>query len=306
VIPAHHYDLRMRVVVAGSSGVIGTELVSALRRAGHEVLRLVRRSAGAPDERTWDPPAAKIQDGALDGADAIVNLCGAPISLTRLSAARKQVIADSRVEPTEVLATAVAEHRIPLLVNASAVSYYGDTGDRVVDESVPPGNGFLATMCQEWEAATKPAQDAGARVVRLRTGIVLGEQGGMLGPLRMLFSLMLGGRLGNGRQYMPWIHHEDEIRAIVFALENDSVRGPLNLTAPHPVTNTEFTRVLAGSLGRPAPWVVPRFALRLALGDLADEGALASLRVIPKALQDNGFEFTYDSVEQALGSVARR
>ncbi|MET0134824.1 MAG: TIGR01777 family oxidoreductase [Kibdelosporangium sp.] len=296
----------MRVVVAGSSGLIGTELISALRRDGHDVLRLVRRTASATDERTWDPPAGRIGDGALDGADAVINLCGAPITLTRLSAARKQVITDSRVEPTEVLAAAVAEHRIPLLVNASAVGYYGDHGDREIDESTPPGTGFLSSMCREWEAATGPASDAGTRVVLLRTGLVLSKEGGLLAPLRTLFSVMLGGKLGDGRHYMPWIHHEDEIAAILFTLTHDSVRGPVNLGAPNPVTNAEFTKAFAEAMGRPALFTAPKFGLRLALGELADEGALASQRMIPKALLDNGFEFTYREVGDALGTVARR
>lgn len=296
----------MRVVVAGSSGLIGTELVSALRRDGHEVRRLVRRSTSAPDERSWDPPAGKIEDGVWEGVDAVVNLCGAPITLNRLSAARKQVIADSRIEPTEVLASAIAEYRIPVLVNASAVGYYGDNGSRVIDESTPAGTGFLSTMCQNWEGATEPAAEAGTRVVRLRTGLVLSKEGGLLQPLRLLFTFMLGGRLGDGRQYMPWIHFDDEIAAILFALKTDSVRGPINLAAPNPVTNAEFTKAFGRAMGRPAPWVAPKFALRLALGELADEGALASQRVTPKALLDNGFEFTYTEVDDALGTVAKR
>jgi uncharacterized protein len=296
----------MRVVIAGSSGMIGTELVSALRREDHEVIRLVRRPSSAPDERTWDPPAAKIQDGALDGADAVINLCGAAITLNRLSNARKQVIADSRIEPTEVLAAAIAEHDIPLLINASAVGYYGDTGGRVVDETTPAGGGFLSKMCQEWENATKPAADSGARVAMLRTGLVLSKEGGLLGPLRLLFTFMLGGRLGDGRQYMPWIHHSDQIAAVMHILGTESVRGPVNVTAPNPVTNAEFTRAFAKAIGRPAPWVAPKFALRLALGELADEGALASQHVIPKALQDSGFTFSYNTVDEALGSVAKR
>ncbi|CAM3568665.1 TIGR01777 family oxidoreductase [Kibdelosporangium persicum] len=296
----------MRVVVAGSSGLIGTELVSALRREGHEVLRLVRRPSSAPDERTWDPPAARIEDGALDGAEAVINLCGAPITLTRLSNARKQLLLNSRVEPTEVLAAAVAEHGIPLLVNASAVGYYGDTGGRVVDETTPAGTGFLPQMCKEWEAATRPAADAGARVALLRTGLVLSKEGGLLGPLRLLFSVMLGGRLGDGRQYMPWIHHTDQINAMLHILATESLHGPVNMTAPNPVTNAEFTRALSRAMGRPAPWVAPKFALRLALGELADEGALASQHIIPKALQDNGFTFQYNTVDEALGSVAKR
>jgi uncharacterized protein (TIGR01777 family) len=296
----------MRVVIAGSSGLIGTELVSALRRQGHEVLRLVRREASAPDERSWDPPAERIDDGALDGADAVINLCGAPVAGGRWSAARKQVLLDSRVEPTEVLATAVADKGVPVLINASAVGFYGDTGDRPVDESAPAGQGFLAGLCKEWEAATKPAEDAGARVVRQRSGLVLSERGGLLGPLRTIFSLMLGGRLGDGRQYMPWIHLDDQIAATLFALTNDSVRGPVNVTGPNPVTNAEFTRALSGALGRPAPWVVPKFALRIVLGELADEGALSGQRALPKVLLDNGFEFTYPDLDAALGTVAKR
>jgi uncharacterized protein (TIGR01777 family) len=286
--------------------MIGTELVSALRRADHEVIRLVRRPSSAPDERTWDPPAAKIQDGALEGADAVINLCGAAITLNRLSNARKQVISDSRIEPTEVLATAIAEHDIPLLINASAVGYYGDTGGRVVDETTPAGQGFLSQMCQEWENATKAAADSGARVAMLRTGLVLSKEGGLLGPLRLLFTFMLGGRLGDGRQYMPWIHHTDHIAAVLHILDTESVRGPVNVTAPNPVTNAEFTRAFAKAMGRPAPWVAPKFALRLALGELADEGALASQHVIPKVLQDSGFKFSYNTVDEALGSVAKR
>ncbi|ONI79168.1 TIGR01777 family protein [Actinosynnema sp. ALI-1.44] len=296
----------MRVVVAGSSGMIGTLLVSALRSEGHDVVRLVRRTASAPDERSWDPPSGRIDDGALDGAEAVVNLCGAPITLTRLSNARKQVLLDSRVEPTEVLAAEVAERDIPLLVNASAVGYYGDTGGRVVDETTPPGVGFLSQMCKQWEGATQAAVDAGARVAILRTGLVLSKDGGLLGPLRLLFSFMLGGRLGDGRQYMPWIHQADHINAVLHILRTESVRGPVNMTAPNPVTNAEFTRALSRALGRPAPWVAPKFALRLALGELADEGALASQHVIPKVLQDNGFAFAYTTVDEALGSVAKR
>ncbi|ALG07761.1 TIGR01777 family oxidoreductase [Kibdelosporangium phytohabitans] len=296
----------MRVVVAGSSGMIGTLLVSALRSAGHDVVRLVRRTASAPDERSWDPPSGRIDDGTMDGAEAIVNLCGAPITLTRLSNARKQVLVDSRVEPTEVLAAETAERGIPLLINASAVGYYGDTGGRVVDETTPPGDGFLSQMCKEWEGATQAAADAGARVAILRTGLVLSKEGGLLGPLRLLFSFMLGGRLGDGRQYMPWIHQSDHVSAILHILRTESVRGPVNMTAPNPVTNAEFTRALSRALGKPAPWVAPKFALRLALGELADEGALASQHVIPKALQDNGFTFTYSTVDEALGSVAKR
>jgi uncharacterized protein (TIGR01777 family) len=293
----------MRVLVAGSSGLIGTALVSALREHDHEVLRLVRRHPAATDERSWDPPAATIQPGALDGVDAVVNLCGAGIGSRRWTAARKQVLRDSRTVPTEVLAAAVAEQGVPTLVNGSAVGYYGDTGDTVVDETAPAGSGFLADVCRDWEAAVKPAADAGTRVVRLRTGLVLSPSGGLLAQLRPLFSLMLGGRLGDGRQWMPWISLADEVGALRFLLERDDIAGPVNLTAPAPVTNAEFTRALAHALGRPAPWTVPAFALRLALGELADETALAGQRAVPHVLERHGYPFRHPALNAALSAA---
>src|ERR1700754_4515917 len=209
----------MRIGVAGSWGLVGTALVRELRDAEHEVVRLVRRRPRAVDEREWDPPAGRIDDGALDGADAVVNLCGAGIASRRWSHARKQMLLNSRVEPTEVLAAAVAERDVPVLVNASAVGYYGDSADRVSDESAPNAHGFLAALCRDWEAATHRADEAGVRVVRLRTGHVLSRRGGLLGTLRPLFALMLGGRLGDGLQYMPWLHVADHVAAIRFVLE---------------------------------------------------------------------------------------
>jgi uncharacterized protein len=293
----------MRVVVAGSSGLIGSALLPVLRHAGHEVVRLVRRPAAARDERSWDPPAGRLADNALDGADAVLNLCGAGIGDRRWSQARKQTLLDSRTEPTEVLAAAVAEHGIPVLVNASAVGFYGDTGDRVVAEKSPAGTGFLADLCKEWEAAAAPAAEAGARVVRLRTGLVLAPSGGLLGKLRPLFSLLLGGRLGSGEQYTPWISLDDALSAIRFALEDDAIAGPLNLTGPEPVTNTVFTSELGSALGRPAPWVVPGFALRAVVGEFADEGVLIGQRAVPRALLDHGFEFQHETVATALAEL---
>jgi hypothetical protein len=293
----------MRVVVAGSSGFIGTALVAALRRSGHEVTRLVRRDPGAADERRWDPPAGWLAPDALAGADAVVNLCGVGVADKRWTAERKQAIRDSRMTPTEVLAGAVAAQGVGVLVNASAVGFYGDKGDAVVDESAPVGEGFLASLCEEWERSTAAAAEAGARVVLLRTGLVLSGHGGLLPPLRTLFSLCLGSRLGNGRQYMPWITFDDEIAAIRFAVEHETLAGPVNLTAPAPVTNAEFTKALGDTLHRPAPWVVPGFALRLVLGELADEGVLAGQRAVPRALERAGFTFTHRSLAEALASV---
>jgi uncharacterized protein len=292
----------MRIVVAGSSGMIGTALVHDLRTAGHDVVRLVRRRPRAVNEHEWDPPAGRIGNDALDGADAVVNLCGAGIASRRWSHARKQMLLDSRVEPTEVLAAAVAERGIPVLVNASAVGYYGDTGDRVSDESTPNGQGFLAGLCRDWEASTQRATDAGARVVRLRTGHVLSRRGGLLATLRPLFTLLLGGRLGNGLQYMPWIHLADHVAVIRFALETEDVAGAVNSCTPNPVTNREFTRTLARAVGRPAPWFVPELALRLAVGEDAGE-ILYSQRTVPGVLDARGFTFRYPLLAEALDAA---
>lgn len=289
----------MRVVIAGSTGLIGTSLVPALRSAGHEVLRLVRHRPQAPDERGWDPAENRIDAGALDGADAVVNLCGAGIGTKRWTPERKQVLLDSRTAPTDLIARAVAEAGVTALVNGSAVGYYGHTGDTAVTEQSPPGNGFLADLCRRWEASTRPAADAGARVALARTGLVLSPAGGLLGPLKPLFKLGLGGRIGDGSQYMPWISLDDEVAALRFLVEND-LSGPVNLSGPQPVTNAAFTKALASALHRPAPWRVPGFALRAALGEAADETALAGQRALPAALQQRGFDFHHPDVESAL------
>jgi uncharacterized protein len=291
-------------MVAGGSGLIGTALVEGLRSSGHDVLRLVRRTAVAPDERGWDPPAGRIDKDALAGVDAVVNLCGAPIATRRWSHSRRQVLVNSRVEPTEVLAAAVAEQGIPLLVNASAAGYYGDKGDAVVEESAPRGTGFLSDLCVAWESATQRAVDAGARVVRLRTGHVLASRGGLLGMLKPLFKLALGGRLGNGRQYMPWIHVDDQTAAIRHLIENDTVTGPVNVCSPNPVTNAEFTAALARVVRRPAPWFAPAPILKLAVGDPAGE-TLYSQRMVPAVLTADGFTHSHTSLDETLSSLVK-
>lgn len=294
----------MRVVIAGSSGLIGTTLVALLRQAGHDVLRLVRRPARAPDERAWDPPAATMDAGTLDGVDAVVNLCGSAMGNRRWSGEVKQAIRDSRIIPTEVLAAAVAEHRIPVLVNASGVGYYGDTGDRQVDESAPLGSGFIAQVCRDWENAAAAAERAGARVVRARTGLVIAPSGGLMAQLKPLFAVGLGGRLGSGRQYMPWISLDDEVGAIRFAIENDELAGPVNLSGPDPVTNAEFTRAMGEAMHRPAPLVVPGFALRLVRGaELVDEMALIGQRAVPAVLRKHGYPFQHRTVTAALAAA---
>lgn len=293
----------MRVVISGSSGLIGTALVPHLRSAGHEVLRLVRRAPHAPDERAWDPPSGRIDEDALEGADAVINLSGAGIADKRWSGARKQEIRDSRIIPTDVLARAVAARGIPVMISGSAVGFYGDTGKVAVDESGARGRGFLADVCRDWENAAAPAAEAGARVVTIRTGLVLSHSGGLMGIMRPIFKFGLGGRLGSGEQYWPWISLDDEVGAITWALEHDTVSGPLNATGPAPVTCAEFTKVMAGNVHRPAPWIVPGFAMRAILGEFADEGVLVSQRVLPGVLEHEGYTFQHGTVQTALAAV---
>ncbi|MEV0294936.1 TIGR01777 family oxidoreductase [Nocardia sp. NPDC050710] len=294
----------MKVVIAGSSGLIGTALVAALRRDGHEVARLVRRPAAAPDEFVWDPARAELDGRALRDADAVVNLCGASLGRRRWNGSYKQELRDSRITPTDVLANKVAAAGVPTLVNASGVHYYGGTtGDRVVDESSPAGTGFLATLCRDWEAATEPAEAAGVRTVLLRSAVVLSRHGGMLGMLQPLYSLGLGGRLGDGRQYTPWVSMEDEIGAIIFALTNNTVTGPINAVGPAPVTNAEFNRALGKVLHRPTPFVVPAIALRALIGEFADEAILRGPRAIPTALEQAGYAFHHPTIGSALAAV---
>lgn len=288
------------VAIAGSSGVIGSALVAALRTADYRVLRIVRRAPVGLDELRWDPDSGEFDASALDGVDAVVNMCGVGVGDKRWSGAFKQSLRDSRIDPTEVISEAVADAGVPVLINASAVGYYGDTRDRIVDETAPAGKGFLARLCVDWEAATLPAQESGARVVLARTGLVLSPGGGVLGKLRPLFALGLGGRLGGGRQYMPWISLEDQIRGLLFAINHATLSGPVNFTGPAPVTNAEFTAALGRAVGRPAPWPVPGFALRGVLGEFADEGLLGGQRAIPAALERAGFAFHHNTIGEAL------
>lgn len=290
----------MRVLVAGSSGLIGTALVAHLRHAGHEVLRLVRRRPAAPDERSWDPPAGRIDSGTFDGINAVVNLNGAGIADRPWSGARKQLLRDSRNVPTEVLANAVAEHGVGVMLSASGINYYGDTGSRVVDETAPSGAGFLAEICRDWEAATAPATAAGARVVFLRSGVVLAPAGGLLGRLRPLFRMMLGARLGTGQQAFPWISLDDEVGAMRFLLEHDEVSGPVNLVGPTPATNADFTAALAEVVKRPAPFVVPGFILTAVLGQMAEEMVLTGPLAAPDVLLKHGYQFRHQHIREAL------
>ena len=291
----------MRIVVGGSSGFIGTALVDRLRAAGHDIVRLVRRDSAAPDEVTWRPSVAPLDPSTVDGADAVVNLAGVGVGTHRWNAAFKALIRASRVNSTETLAAAVAAAEAPprVLLNASAVGFYGDTGDREVDESGPAGDGYFPDVCRAWEAATEAAEVAGIRVAHLRTGLVLGPGGGLLKPLLPLYRFGLGGPLGNGRQWMPWISLADEVAAIEFLLTADAVTGAVNLTGPAPVTNREFARTLGRVLHRPAVLPVPAFALRIAVGEFGAE-AVRSQRVLPAVLAGAGYRFQHADLESAL------
>jgi uncharacterized protein (TIGR01777 family) len=295
----------MRVLVTGSHGLIGSNLVGTLEGDGHEVVRLVRGTPGA-GEAHWDPSQGELDVGDLEKADAVVHLAGEGIADKRWSSVQKRRILDSRLVSTTLLASRLADsgHRPSVLVSGSAVGYYGDGGDAVLDEDSPAGSGFLAEVCRQWEAATEPAANAGIRVVHIRTGIVLTPEGGALKKQLPLFKMGVGGKLGSGRQYQSWIALDDEVGAIVHALETDSLSGPVNLTSPHPVTNAEFTKTLGSVLGRPTVVAAPKFGLSAVLGhELVTEMLLAGQRVMPARLIATGYNFRYPELEPALRAM---
>ena len=290
----------MHIVAAGVSGFLGTRLTTALTAAGHRVTRLVRSDPSGPDESLWNPHSGDLDSSVFDGADAVVNLCGVGVGDHRWTEEYRHLIVSSRVNPTRLLAAECARLGIPVLVNASAVGYYGPHGMEIVTEDSPAGDTFLADVCVQWENATSVARNADVRVVNLRTGLVLGADGGLLPKLTLLTRLLLGGSLGSGKQYFPWISVTDEIGAITHLL-TAPVHGPVNLTGPYPVTNEQFTKALGKALGRPAPWVIPGFALKIVLGEFADE-ILAGQRALPTVLHESGFDFTHRTVEDALAA----
>lgn len=289
----------MRVVVSGASGFLGTHLTRRLRTSGHDVVRLVRRPANAPDEVQWDPSKGQLDATALQNIDAAVNLAGAAVDAKRWNESYKRELRDSRVNSTRTLAQAAAGVGIPVLVNAGGINWYGDTGDRVVDESDPPGESFLADLCRAWEGATSPAEDAGVRVVRLRVGYPLHRSGGYLKPQMLPFGLGIGGKLAGGRHWMPWIAMDDWLSVVEFVIARDDIAGPVNAAAPEPVRNAEFTKAFGAALHRPTIMPVPGFALRILLGELSSE-ALSSVRAVPKVLLDKGFTYQYPELKDAL------
>jgi uncharacterized protein (TIGR01777 family) len=295
-----------RIVVTGSSGLIGRELVTGLQSRGFEVLRLVRRAPAADDEVRWDPEGGTIDTTGLAGVTGAVHLAGDNIASGRWTAAKKAKIRDSRVRGTELLAGALAElsPKPHVLVSGSGVGYYGMRGAEPLDESASAGSGFLASVCREWEAATSAAERAGIRVVHARIGIVLAAQGGALPKMKVPFALGVGGRIGDGSQYMSWIALSDLVSSLVFALKRDDLEGPVNCVSPTPVTNAEFSATLGRVLKRPAVLPVPKLALRLAVGsEMANEMLIGGARVIPAALRAHGFEWEHVTLEPALRSL---
>jgi uncharacterized protein (TIGR01777 family) len=290
-----------RIAVAGASGLIGAALVRSLVADGHDVVRLVRRAPRSDAEVRWDPRRMRVDTAGLDGCDAVVNLAGAGVGDHRWTAAYKREIHDSRVLGTTALAEAVASLGRPprVFLNGSAIGYYGDTGSRVVDEAAPAGEGFLPSLCVEWEAATAPAHQAGVRTVLARTGLVVARGGGAWGKLFPLFRAGLGGRMGDGRQYWSFIALDDHVAALRHLLDTESVSGPVNLTAPDPVTNGEVARVMGRVLRRPAVLPVPGVVLRVALGEMSGD-VLGSTRAVPTRLRESGFQFQYPGLRAAI------
>lgn len=299
----------MRIAVTGSHGLIGSSLVPALEASGHAVLRVVRGEALPEGAIPWAPEEGRIDGAALEGVDAVVHLAGVGIAARRWTRSHRQAVLDSRVQGTTLLARTLAQMDRPprVLVSASAVGFYGDRDDEVLGESSPSGSGFLAWVCREWEAATRVAEDAGIRTVHLRTGIVLSARGGALKAQLPVFRLGLGGRLGRGTQWLSWIHLDDEVGAIGHVLADSAVSGPVNLVAPNPVTNADFTAGLARTLRRPAVLAVPAPALELALGpQMARELLLASQRAEPGVLISTGYRFAHLHLEEALADALGR
>jgi uncharacterized protein (TIGR01777 family) len=294
----------MKIVISGASGLIGTQLVAKLSSSGHEVIRLVRRSPKS-GEIQWNPKSGTLDAAALEGTDAVIHLSGAGIGDKRWSAAYRKEILDSRTDTTALLAKTIASlsRKPSVFLSGSAIGIYGARNDEQLTEVSTHGTGFLAEVCEQWEAAAKPAVDAGVRTVYLRTGIVLSPKGGALKKLLPLFKLGVGGKFGNGKQWQSWISIDDEIGAIEYLLTTN-VSGAVNLTAPNPVTNAEFTKVLASVLKRPAIVPVPTFAPKILLGgELADALLFTGQRVIPAALNASGYTFKHTTLESALRSL---
>lgn len=292
----------MRIVVSGSHGLVGRALISSLTSDGHEVIRLVRNKPSGPGEVEWHPNEGGIDASNLEGVDAVVHLAGESIAANRWTEEKKRAIRDSRVKGTTLLSETLARLSRPpaVFLSASAIGYYGDRGDELLTESSAPGRDFLASVCIEWENATRPAVDKGIRTVQTRFGIILDAHEGALGKMLTPFRMGIGGRVGDGKQWVSWITIEDVVKGLSFVIGDKFVSGPVNFVAPNPVTNAEFTKVLGHVLSKPTLFPVPQFAVRLAFGEMADALLLASQRVKPNVMEQRGFSFTWPTLEPAL------
>lgn len=294
----------MRILVTGSNGLVGRAVSRLLSTSGHNVVPLLRQGRPGGRGLRWDPERGQIESTQLHGFGAVIHLAGENIA-GRWSEEKKRRIRDSRVKATRTLCQALARRPSPphVLVAASGVNYYGDRGEELLTEDSPPGEGFLSEVCAEWEAATLPAAEAGIRVVNLRFGMVLSTEGGALPKMLKPFRLGLGGPVGGGRQFMSWVTLDDAASIIQFALENETLKGPVNAVSPNPVTNREFARTLGAVLHRPALLPVPRFAARAVLGEMGEELLLSSMRAAPRRLEDAGYEFAWPDLRRALEAV---
>lgn len=293
---------RKRIVISGSSGLVGSRLVPYLQQEGFEVVRLVRRPATGAGEVQWDPARGVLDPAAIDGAHSVINLAGVSIAGKRWSEERKREILRSRIDATNLLARTIVSspNRPSSFVSTSAVGYYGDGGNQVLTEQSPNGAGFLAAVCHDWEAAAQPAADAGIRVVHPRFGIVVAHEGGMIAQLKRLFGLGLGGRIGNGEQFMSWIDIDDLTRLLLRSVTDERLEGPVNAVAPNPATNREFTEAFGAAIGRPTVIPVPTFGIRAMLGQMGEELILVSQRAIPRRMLDENFEFRYPTIDRSL------
>ena len=295
----------MRIIVSGSHGLVGKALIKALETDGHEIYRLVRHAPNSEHEIEWSPDRYSIAISRIEGFDAVFHLAGESIASGRWNDEKKRKMRESRTKGTKLLADALANLSAPpkTLISASAIGYYGDRGDELLTETSPPGKGFLADVCVEWEQATQHARSKGVRVVNTRFGIILDKEGGALAKMLTPFRMGIGGRIGDGKQWMSWIALDDVIGALQFTLKNESMNSPANFVAPNPVTNTEFTKTLGSVLSRPTIFPIPEFGVRLAFGEMGDALLLSSQRVEPKSLTQTGYKFNYTHLEAALRSI---
>ncbi|MDP8208928.1 MAG: TIGR01777 family oxidoreductase [Candidatus Electryonea clarkiae] len=295
----------MNILISGSSGLVGSALIKRLSKEGYSIRKLVRYPPSNPDEIQWSPYSGVKNPELLEGTDTVIHLAGANLTGKRWSNKWKNVLYDSRILGTRSLCESISKLKIPpkLLISSSAVGYYGNCRNTTPTEENDNGTGFLANLCYDWEKATTSAENAGIRVIKLRTGLVISPLGGVLSRMLPMFRIGLGGKIGDGKQFMSWISIDDLTELIFFCINTESVSGPINTVAPVPVTNSDFTKILTNILHRPAPFTIPKFALRLAFGEMADETLLSSQRVIPEKIMSEGFKFTFQNLKEAIMDI---